>query len=62
MIILRLLFLLFIAFCLLVFGLGVVLWLKLRVHLNNPFLRHEQPANDMQNDKVIEGEYKVLKD
>ena len=60
MIIIRLFFTLFIIFVVLMVALGASLWLKVRMHLQNPFLRPSPDSPLRQGDNVIEGEYKVL--
>jgi len=55
-IIFRLFFFLFIIFSLFVFAMGAFLWLKVRLHLRNPF--HQQP--EQKDDQIIEGEFKVI--
>ena len=56
MIIFRLFFFLFIIFSLFVFAMGAFLWLKIRLHLRNPF----QQKPEQKDDKIIEGEFKVI--
>ncbi len=60
MIILRLLFTLFIIFVVLMVAMAAAVWLKVRVHLQNPFLRQAADSPLGRDDNVIEGEYKVL--
>ena len=56
MIIFRLFFFLFIIFSLFVFAMGVFFWLKVRLHLHNPFKQKTEPKDD----KTIEGEFRVI--
>jgi len=60
MILLRLFVLVLVVFVVLVLGLGMVLLLKIRTHLQNPFLRREGESRMAQDGDVIEGEYEVI--
>jgi len=60
MFIIRLFFTLFVIFLLLMVTLSLSLWLKVRLHLHNPFLRQNNESPMTRGDNVIEGEYKVL--
>jgi hypothetical protein len=60
MIIIRLFFMLFVVFVVLMTAMAVSIWIKVRMHLQNPFLRQKPDSPLRRDDKVIEGEYKVL--
>ncbi len=60
MIIIRLIFTLFLIGMVLVVFLGLSLWFKIKLHLQNPFLRERDESPLRRDDNVIEGEYKVL--
>jgi len=61
MIILRLFFFIFLFFFALAVAMGALLWVKIRLHLQNPFLRSgNNAAPPSKGGNIIEGEYKRL--